>query len=135
MRKFIKGTHIYNIHCYKKLIAKNKKPNDHLLLFEGLLKLCFILCHNPYTFFKWTHNSWNIKWNMLWYSTISCITKMKTKFLLGFIGDMITNGNKHLGTFESPIIHYPIFNVKNLNLMEIFHSKIFNNVLGKEGKK
>jgi hypothetical protein len=60
---------------------------------------------------------------------------MKTKFLLGFIGDMITNGNKHLGTFESPIIHYPIFNVKNLNLMEIFHSKIFNNVLGKEGKK
>jgi hypothetical protein len=60
---------------------------------------------------------------MLWYSTISCMTKMKTKFLLGLIGDMITNGNKNLGTFESPIIHYPIFNIKNLNLMEIFHSK------------
>ncbi len=38
---------------------------------------------------------------------------MKKKFLLGLIGDMITNENKHLDTFESPIIHYPIFNVKN----------------------
>jgi hypothetical protein len=63
------------------------------------------------------------------------MTKMKIKFLLGLIGDMITNGNKHLNTFESPIIHYPIFNVKNLNLMEFFSFKIFNNVLGKEGKK
>jgi hypothetical protein len=41
------------------------------------------------------------------------MTKMKKKFLLGLIGDMITNENKHLDTFESPIIHYPIFNVKN----------------------
>jgi hypothetical protein len=38
---------------------------------------------------------------------------MKTKFLLGLIGDMITNGNKNLGTFESPIIHYPISISKN----------------------
>jgi hypothetical protein len=60
---------------------------------------------------------------------------MKTNFLLGLIGDVIINGNKHLGTFESPIIHYPIFNVKNLNLMEMFSFKVFNNVLGKEGKK
>ncbi len=72
---------------------------------------------------------------MLWYSIISCMTKMKEKFLLGLIRDVITNGNKHLGTFESPIIHYPIFNVKNLNLMENFSFKVFNNVLGKEGKK
>jgi len=48
---------------------------------------------------------------------------------------MFTNGNKHLGTFKSPIIHYPIFNVKNLNLMEFFSFKVFNNVLGKEGEK
>jgi hypothetical protein len=48
---------------------------------------------------------------------------------------MITNGSKHLGTFESPIIHYSIFNVKNLNLMKVFSFTIFNNVLGKEGKK
>jgi hypothetical protein len=54
---------------------------------------------------------------------------------LGLIGDMITNGNKHLGIFESPIIDYPIFNVKNLNLMEFFSFKIFNNIFGKEGKK
>jgi hypothetical protein len=60
---------------------------------------------------------------------------MKTKFLLGLIGDMITNGNKHLGTFKSPIIHYPIFNVKNLNLMEISSFKVFNNVLRKGGKE
>ncbi len=55
--------------------------------------------------------------------------------LLGLIGDVITNGNKHLGTFDSPIIHYPIFNVKNLNLIGNFSFKIFNNVLGKEGNK
>ncbi len=61
--------------------------------------------------------------------------EMKTKLLLGLIGDVITNGNKHLGTFENPIIHYPIFNVKNLNLMKFFSFKVFNNVLGKEGKK
>ncbi len=67
--------------------------------------------------------------------TISCMTKMKTNFLLGLIGDVITNGNNHLGTFESPIIHIPIFNVKNLNLMEFISFKVFNNVLGKEGKK
>ncbi len=48
---------------------------------------------------------------------------------------MITNGNKHLGAFESPIIHYLIFNVKNLNLMEKNLFKIFNYVLEKEGKK
>jgi len=48
---------------------------------------------------------------------------------------MITNGNKHLGTFESPIIHYPSFNVKNLNIMKVFSFKVFNNVLEKEGKK
>jgi hypothetical protein len=60
---------------------------------------------------------------------------MKTKILLRLIGDMITNGNKHLGTFENHIINYPIFNIKNLNLMEIFSFKIFNNVLRKEGKK
>jgi len=42
---------------------------------------------------------------MAWYSTISCMTKMKMKLLLGLIGDVITNENKHLGTFESPIIH------------------------------
>jgi hypothetical protein len=53
---------------------------------------------------------------------------MKTKFLLGFIGDVITNGNDHLGTFENPIIHFPIFYVKNLNLMEFISFKIFNNV-------
>ncbi len=72
---------------------------------------------------------------MLWYSTINYMTKMKTKFLLGLIGDMITNENKRLSIFESPIIHYSIFNVKNLNLIEKFSFKIFNNVLGKEGKK
>jgi hypothetical protein len=60
---------------------------------------------------------------------------MKTKFILRLIGDVITNGNKHLGTFESPIIHYPIFNIKNLNLMEKISFKVFNNVLRKEGKK
>jgi hypothetical protein len=60
---------------------------------------------------------------------------MKTKFLLRLIGDMIPNGNKHLCTFESPIIQYPIFNIKNLNLMEIFSFKVFNNVLGEEGKE
>jgi hypothetical protein len=60
---------------------------------------------------------------------------MKTKFLLGLIMGVITNGNKHLGTFESPIINYPIFNVKILNLMEKISFKVFNNVLGKEGKK
>ncbi len=63
------------------------------------------------------------------------MTKMKTKFLLRLIGDMIPNGNKHLCTFESPIIQYPIFNIKNLNLMEIFSFKVFNNVLGEEGKE
>jgi hypothetical protein len=63
------------------------------------------------------------------------MTKMKMKFLLGLIGDMITNENKHLGTFESPIIHYSIFNVKNLNLIEKISFKVLNNVLGKEGKK
>jgi hypothetical protein len=63
---------------------------------------------------------------MLWYFTISC---MKTTFLLGLTRDMITNGNKHLGIFESPIIHYPIFNVKNLNLMKKISFKVFNNVL------
>jgi hypothetical protein len=31
------------------------------------------------------------------------MTKMKSKFLLGLIGDTITNENKHLGAFESPI--------------------------------
>ncbi len=72
---------------------------------------------------------------MLWYFTISCIIKMKTKFLLGLIGDMTTNGNKDLCIFESPIIHYPIFNVKKLNLMEKISLKIFNNVLKNEGKK
>jgi hypothetical protein len=60
---------------------------------------------------------------------------MKKNFLLGLTKDVITNGNKHLGTFESPMIHYPIFNVRNLNLMEFFSFKVFNNVLGKEGKK
>jgi hypothetical protein len=35
------------------------------------------------------------------------MTKMKTKFILRLIGDVIANGNKHLGTFESPIIHFP----------------------------
>jgi hypothetical protein len=49
--------------------------------------------------------------------------KMKKKFLLGLIGDVIINGNKHLGTFESPIINFPIFNAKNLNLMEMFSFK------------
>jgi hypothetical protein len=51
------------------------------------------------------------------------MTKMETKILLGLIRDVITNGNKHLGIFESPIIHYPILNVKNLNLMDIFSLK------------
>jgi hypothetical protein len=60
---------------------------------------------------------------------------MKTRFLLGLIGDMITNGNKHFGTFESPIIHYPIFNVKILNLIENLSFKAFNNVLRKDGKR
>jgi len=49
--------------------------------------------------------------------------KMKKKFLFGLIGDVITNGNKHLGTFERPIINFPILNAKNLNLMEIFSFK------------
>jgi hypothetical protein len=53
---------------------------------------------------------------------------------LGLIGDMITNGNKHLGIFESPIIHYPILNVK-ISFDGIFFIKVFNNVLRKEGKK
>jgi hypothetical protein len=57
------------------------------------------------------------------YSTISCMTKIKTKFLFGLIKDVITNVNKHLGTFESPIIHFPIFNIKNMKLMIFFHSK------------
>jgi hypothetical protein len=60
---------------------------------------------------------------------------MKLKFLLGLIGDMITNENKHLGTFESLIVHYPILNVKKLNLIEFFSFKVFNNVFEKEGKK
>jgi hypothetical protein len=60
---------------------------------------------------------------MLWYSTISCMTNMKIKFLL-IIGDMIINGNKHLGTLENPIIHYCIFHVKILNLMEKFSFKV-----------
>jgi hypothetical protein len=60
---------------------------------------------------------------------------MRINFLLEFIRDVIINGSKHLGTFESPIIHYPIFNVKKLNLMEIFSFKVFNNVLEKEGNK
>jgi hypothetical protein len=65
------------------------------------------------------------------------MTKMKKKFLLGLIGDVIPNGNKHLCTFESPIIQYPIFifNVKKLNLMENIWFKVFNNVLGKEGNE
>jgi hypothetical protein len=63
------------------------------------------------------------------------MTKMKRKFLLGLIGDIITNENKHLGTFESPIVHYPIFNVKKLNLMKFFSFKVFNNVFEKEGNK
>jgi hypothetical protein len=63
------------------------------------------------------------------------MTKMKKKSYWDFIGDMITNGKKHLGTFESPIIHFLIFNVKNLNLMEFFSFKVFNYLLGKEGKK
>ncbi len=66
---------------------------------------------------------------------MSCVTKMKKRILLGFIADVITNGNKHLSTFEKPMIHYPIFNIKKLKLMEIFSFKVFNNVLGKEGKK
>ncbi len=33
-----------------KLIAKKKKPNDHFVVFEELLSLCFILCHSLYTF-------------------------------------------------------------------------------------
>jgi len=54
--------------------------------------------------------------------------KIKTKFLLRLIGEVITNGNKHLGTFESPIIHHPIFNVKILNLIKNLSFKAFNNV-------
>jgi hypothetical protein len=61
--------------------------------------------------------------------------KIKTKFLLRLIGEVITNGNKHLGTFESPIIHHPIFNVKILNLIKKLSFKAFNNVSGKEDKK
>ncbi len=63
------------------------------------------------------------------------MTKMKTKFLLGLIEDVVPNGNEHLHTFENPIIQYPIFNVKNLDLVESSTFKIFNNVLGKEGKE
>jgi len=49
---------------------------------------------------------------------------MKINKLLELIGDLITNGNNHFHAFESPKIHYPIFNVKILNLMELFsHSK------------
>jgi hypothetical protein len=99
------------------------------MVFGGLLNLCFILCHSPYTFLNGFITLGIL--NEIWYSSISC---MKTNFLLGFTKDVITNGNKHLGTFESPIIHYPIFNVKNLNLMEFFPFKIFNNLLRKEGK-
>jgi len=50
---------------------------------------------------------------------------MKTKTL---IGDVITNGSRHLGIFESPTIHNITFNVINLNLMEDSSFKIFNNV-------
>ncbi len=60
---------------------------------------------------------------------------MRTKLLLGLIGDMITNRNKHLGLFGSPIIHYPIFNITIFNLMKKISFKIFNNVFEKEGKK
>jgi hypothetical protein len=63
------------------------------------------------------------------------MTKIKTKFLLGLIGEVITNGNKHLSTFENPIIHYPIFNVKYLNFIKNLSFKAFNNVLGKEDNK
>jgi hypothetical protein len=49
--------------------------------------------------------------------------KMKTKIL---IGDVITNGSMHLGISKSPIIHNTIFNVRNLNLMEVSSFKIFN---------
>jgi hypothetical protein len=45
---------------------------------------------------KWTHNSWNIKSNGLWYFTIGCMTKVKIKI---FIGDIIANGRLHLHTF------------------------------------
>jgi hypothetical protein len=60
---------------------------------------------------------------------------MKANF---FIWGVIINGRRHLGTFESPKIigiHYAVFNVKNLNLMEVFSFKVFNNVLGREGKR
>jgi len=63
------------------------------------------------------------------------MTKMKKKILLGLIEDMISNGNKHLSTFESSIIHYPIFNIKKLNLIKKISFKVFNYVLGKESKK
>ncbi len=60
---------------------------------------------------------------------------MKEKIL---IWDVIVNGRRHLGTFESHKImgiHYAIFNVKNSNLMEASSFKVFNNVLGREGKR
>jgi hypothetical protein len=50
---------------------------------------------------------------------------MKTKIP---IGDVMKNGSKHLGVSESPTIHNIIFNVRNLNLMEVSSFKIFNNV-------
>jgi hypothetical protein len=43
----------------------------------------------------------------------------------------------YLGTFESPKImgiHYAIFNVKNLNLIEVSSFKVFNNVLGRKAR-
>jgi hypothetical protein len=50
---------------------------------------------------------------------------MKTKIL---IRDVITNGNRYLGISESPTIHNTIFNVRNLNLMEVSPFRTFNNV-------
>jgi hypothetical protein len=61
---------------------------------------------------------------------------MKIKFLLRLIGDVIINGNKHLCTFENPVIHYPIFHVKKKKIDgNFFIQSKFNNVLKKRGQE
>jgi hypothetical protein len=83
------------------------------------------MCHISYTFLNGLITLGILNQIILWYFTISYMTKMKTKIL---IEDMITNGSRHLGISKSPTIHDTIFNVKNLNLMEVSSFKIFNNV-------
>jgi len=73
-------THVYNLYFYRKLIPK-KKPNEHFLVFMGLLNLCFILHQSPHTFLNGLITLGILsRSNVLWYSIIVCIIKMKMNF-------------------------------------------------------